>query len=1544
MFPTIIYSSPFPHFDPGCPDCVREQQALVFNQKSIKSTTTLNPLAKEFVPGLGRAARTSAHHHGESSHDEAPVIADIEAFPPLPSVRACKKESGGDQAPDSSDKICRRQTTQPDKADNKPLRKSNEKPPPPLTPTQVPIEPTPPGQKTRQVAAAINQPQMKATTSEPPLLQTAAPKPDPSSGSPSVLTRPMETIAEIVATKEKAKVPASAAAKKSVPTNEEVASTPPAGNKKKPDKSAGVKTAPVSKGTPSTHEKRATVTSLPETQSPKAAPPSTTEKSVTASSLPEAGTPKAGSPSTPAKKATEPSLPEASSPKAGSPSTPAKKAKVSSLPEASSPKAGSPSTQTKKATVSSLPEAGSPKAGSPSTPAKKATVSSLPEASSPKAGLPSTPAKKATVSSLAEANPPKAGSSSTPEKEAAVTPCPETRSPKAVPPSTTEKRATPTPVPETRSPRAAPQTTAEKTSTGMPLPDTGPPKAVTPSTTEKKATVAPLAETRSPKAATADTSRLPAPEAPKEPAPVGPVQTGATPAEPIVEQPPLKVLTAENNSKTDTENPATKKVTMASILARAVATAAIDSQNTRRMPPKPPEARAKISGPGIGELPEVNEAFSNIKRDPAKSEEQFRTLLKAGCSSDKLTNTLTEGLARSVMRQGTHRCHEAEDILRELQRKFTPKTSYKYRVTVNLTLTHALINLGKYLQSQSLLLDTMKLVNPERIKLDEQTALVTPCGHQRLDQAMVLSNLGKGYCSQARTMLLSIMASLRPVQQHTLPEKELMHTLCGDDELDVLMCRILEKERRFDEAQTMLLAIMDKYPAKQQRLPSNPAFPLPCNNRTLNMNMFRLLTEIGRDYQARLFLLQTMAIAEPARQTLGEDQAQLTPCGNDKLNMALVKQLQKEGNRSAAIQLLTAVMHTPGRDEATTAITPCSSSDLNFTMLKLLEEEFRLAEAETFLLQIMNMYRPKNQRNLPGFHAITTPCGSNFWDLAMVRLLRDRKKLPQAEAMMHRLMAQHRPENQRIGPPVTPCGNDRLDLQMASLLCQRHKYHEAESLLLALMCTYRPHVQLDLSREEALVTTCGSNDVDLAMVHLLEEQGNYDTAISLMLSSMTTHRPKRQRGQISRDQAMQTPCLRHTHNTTMLRLLSKAGKMEACRQFLQGIMALNRPNHQADLSPEEALTTPCGLGDVDRMAVTTLLETNDQEKSINLMLAMMKPHRPHQQQNLSHKKAMITPCLLQSLNQMLFTVLLYHARTHTAARQLMLAMMRSYPLNPQKTIPEDQLRFTPCSNFTMNMSMIMLLSKQGDTLGAKKLLLATMNLYRPGEERELPEHLAQITPCQQYELNLSMVRILASEQQHKEARIMLLAMMKIDPKVPTTATANGPCGNPVLDAAMLRILHTIGPEDQHNELIKACLEYYPEDPVFLMHHLINLCRQYKWADFDQQVGTMPPSPQRDLSVFIRYYNEALQCYLNADQTRGRELCAKAYQIVDRALQKSPQNASLLSHKAHCARILGQREYQALYDRSRMLDPDMERIEKDDYWRNDENKVIELLGV
>ena len=1003
-----------------------------------------------------------------------------------------------------------------------------------------------------------------------------------------------------------------------------------------------------------------------------------------------------------------------------------------------------------------------------------------------------------------------------------------------------------------------------------------------------------------------------------------------------------------NNSTSGTDNETKKTVTMARILANAVATDAFNKQKIIKMPRKVPASVAKkVAEPKVGERPEVGEAFSNIKKNPALAETQFCALLKAGSNSEKSINTLTEGLARAIMRQGKQRCAEAEGILKELQTKFTGRTPQKYQLAVNLTLANALNNQGKYLQAQSLLLTTMELVDPERADMDEQTALITPCGHQKIDQAMIQVHLGRSHYHKAKTLLLAIMANLRPPEQHHLSEAELLHTLCGDNELDVMMSRILEKQHRFAEARALLLAIMDKCPVKQQqRLPSNPLSPLPCADQVLNMNLFRLLSESDSDQQARLFMLQTMAMKEPRRYQLREDQALLTPCNDHKLNMALVRHLQKEGNRTAAIELLTAIMQAPG--QLTPTITPGDNNDLNFSMFKLLEEEHRFAEAETFLLQLMNTYRPKNQRSLPATLAITIPCGYGAWDLAMVRLLINRKSLPEAEAMMRRIMAQHRPEHQRTLSPsvidVIPCGNEKLDLQMAKVLCQRHKYKVAEALLLALMHTFRPHCQADLTREKALITACGNNETDLAMVFLQEERGNFDTAISLMLSSMAWHRPKWQREQLTPEQAMQTPCLRHEHNMTLLRLLGKAGKEQATRQLLLAIMALNRAHNQADLSPDAALSTPCGYSEVDRTAAITLLELNESEKSVNLVLAMMKPHRPQQQKTLPRDKAITTPCPVQSLNQLLFTALAYREDTHPAAEQLMLTMMKDYPLNPHRTIAAEQLKFTPCSNYTMNMSMIMLLSKKGDIAGAKKLLLATMNIYRTSDQRELPEHLAQITPCHKHDLDLKMVIILETEKQHPQARLLLLAMMKIDPA--TTATAHGPCGNPLLDTAMLRLLATAGPEDQHNELITACLKRYPEDPSFLIHHLINLCRQYKWADYDQQIGRLRPSIQRELSISIRFFTEALHCYLADDQGKGKELCTRAYHIADRALQKSPQNSSLLSHKAHCARILGHppSEYLPLFDRARTLDPTRERTEKNDHWRNDENRVIELLGV
>lgn len=995
-----------------------------------------------------------------------------------------------------------------------------------------------------------------------------------------------------------------------------------------------------------------------------------------------------------------------------------------------------------------------------------------------------------------------------------------------------------------------------------------------------------------------------------------------------------------------------QKATLASIVARAVATHALKntSQSTipRRKEAKP---AAKIQESRFFRRPEVDEAFKNLKLNPARAETQFYHLLKAGDLDQWQINNLKEGLARSLQRQGRQYCAEAERILRELQYEFTDDTPTTQIISVHLTLAHVLINSGKLAHSQTLLLQTMKLVDPERTN-NEKIALVTPCGHQNLDQALVLLHLERCHYQKARMLLLAMTADLRPPEQLSLPEEKLILHPCGDDQLDVLMCRILEKQQRFADAEKMLLALMRKYPAKQQRrLPSSyPVSPLPCADRMLNLNLLRLMSEADKDHEARLFMLQIMALAEPSRHQLSEDLALRTPCNDYKLNSGLVRQLHKEGNRTIAIELLTAIMQSTNgcNSDKNESITPCHNNSFNLTMLKLLNDEQRLTEAEAFLLLEMNSHRPKNQRHLPRDEAITTPCGNTSQDLSMVQQLINQKNLPEAQLLMRRIVSQQRPKHQKVLSPwvalVTPTGELKLDLQMAKILRLRHKYALAESLLLALMCTYRAHCQPELTRKEALVTACDNNEVNMAMVLTQEEQNNFDTAISLMLSTMAKHRPGRQKDKLtSPEQAMRTPCLHHNNNMAMLKLLSKAGKKEATLQLLMQIMVQNRTDNAAELPPDESLSTPCGRCDVDQTAVITLLEMNKQEMSINLLLAMMKPHRPRTQQDLPRNLAMVTPCTQNLLNQMLFTVLRRHKQTHSAAEQLMLAMMKNCLL-PRITVYVDDIGVIPCTSYTMNMSMISLHATRGNISAAKKLLLATMNLYRKDGQRERPEHLAQITPCHHHDLDLAMVRILMTEHCYQEAKTLLLAMMGIALNAP--AAAHTPCGSPVLDMAMLRLLAIAGPEEQHSKLLSACLQRYCEDTDFMTHQLINLCQQCKWAEFDQQVTRLCPTTQRDLVISIRYFNEALHCYLNKEPARGKLLCSKAYQTANKSLQKKPQNSSLLSQKAHCARILRHppEKYQPLFEEASALNPDREQTERDDHWRTLENQVLKLLGI
>ncbi len=1015
---------------------------------------------------------------------------------------------------------------------------------------------------------------------------------------------------------------------------------------------------------------------------------------------------------------------------------------------------------------------------------------------------------------------------------------------------------------------------------------------------------------------------------------------------PDTERPHPETFPPENNTE--------QRVTLASIVAKAVATNALKNTSQSTIPRrKEAKLATKIQESRFLRRPEVAEAFKNLKLNPARAETQFYDLLKAGDCHQWQINNLKEGLARSLLRQGRQCCAEAERILRELQYEFTDDTPTTQIISVHLTLAHVLINSGKLAQSQTLLLQTMKLVDPGRTN-NERIALVTPCGHQNLDQAMVLLHLERCHYQKARVLLLAMTADLRPPEQLSLPEEKLILQPCGDDQLDVLMCRILEKQQRFADAEKMLLALMRKFPAKKQRrLPSYPVSPLPCADRMLNLNLLRLMSEADRDHEARLFMLQIMALAEPSRHRLSEDMALRTPSYDYKLNLGLVRQLHKECNRTVAIELLTAIMQSTNqcnsdKNKSSSDITPCHNNALNHIMLRLLNDEQRLTEAEAFLLLEMNSHRPKNQRYLPRDEAITTPCGTTSQDLSMVQQLISQKNLPGAELLMSRIVSQQRPEHQNVLSPsvalVTPTGELRLDLQMAKILRLRHKYAIAESLLLALMSTYRAHCQPDLPRKEAIVTACDNNEVNIAMVLTQEEQGNFDTAISLMLSTMAKHRPGRQWDKLtSPEQAMQTPCLHHHNNIAMLKLLNKAGKKEAALQLLLQIMAQNRPDDAAVLPPEESLSTPCGRCDVDQAAVITLLEMNKQEKSINLLLAMMKPHRPRTQQNLPRSVALVTPCAQKLLNQMLFTVLKRHTQTHGAAEQLMLAMMKSCLL-PRITVCVDEIGVAPSTSYIMNMSMISLHATRGNISAAKKLLLATMNLYRKNGQRGLPEHLAQITPCHHHDLDLAMVRILITEHCYQEAKTLLLAMMGIALNAP--AAAHTPCGSPVLDMAMLRLLAIAGPEEQHTKLLRACLQRYCEDSDFLAHQLINLCRQCKWAEFDQQVTRLRPTSQRDLVISIRHFNEALHCYLSKDLTRGKLLCSKAYQIADQSLQKKPQNSSLLSQKAHCARILRQppKNYLPWFEEASALNPDREQTERDDHWRTYENQVIKLLGI
>ena len=188
----------------------------------------------------------------------------------------------------------------------------------------------------------------------------------------------------------------------------------------------------------------------------------------------------------------------------------------------------------------------------------------------------------------------------------------------------------------------------------------------------------------------------------------------------------------------------------------------------------------------------------------------------------------------------------------------------------------------------------------------------------------------------------------------------------------------------------------------------------------------------------------------------------------------------------------------------------------------------------------------------------------------------------------------------------------------------------------------------------------------------------------------------------------------------------------------------------------------------------------------------------------------------------------------------------------------------------------------------------------------------------------------------------------------------------MIDLNRVRLLQMRKQYEAFHKLVKACQKTHTHRTEYFEKYLICLGEQKRWDTFDKEIDAIKSAQKSDqpeskndqpesksdllesksvqLALSIRYFQEAIFQYGENDQVRGLSCCKQALSIADDLSEKYPTNASVLSQRAHCLRLLGkpESEWRELFRRAHIIDPERMRQEKTDNWRKEEQEVLASL--
>ena len=548
----------------------------------------------------------------------------------------------------------------------------------------------------------------------------------------------------------------------------------------------------------------------------------------------------------------------------------------------------------------------------------------------------------------------------------------------------------------------------------------------------------------------------------------------------------------------------------------------------------------------------------------------------------------------------------------------------------------------------------------------------------------------------------------------------------------------------------------------------------------------------------------------------------------------------------------------------------------------------RAFEAELILMTAHPFFGPQRQISPSNYYNANLTI-SRIWQL--------QGKYSESQAIL--LMMGNQTRSRNGLPPlseqksiITPCGDHLIDLAMVRLQEEKGDYPQAETLLLAMMKQHRPRASLSVP--------CGRHDLDLAMVRLQQEKGDYPQAVILLLAMMKKH---------SSQANLSVPCGKHDLDLAMVRLQEEKGDYLKAETLLLAMMK--------KLNPQANLSVPCGKHDLDLVMVRLQEEKGDYLKAETLLLAMRENHNPQASQSV--------PCGKQDLD--LAMVRLQEEKgDYLKAETLLLAMMKK--LNPQASLS------APCGEHDLDLTMVRLQEEKGDYLKAETLLLAMRESHNP--------QASQSVPCGKHGLDLAMIRLQQGKGDYPQAKTLLLAMRKIHSP---QASLSVPCGKHDLDLGLLQLLVRNQEYPAFDTLLRACQSVYPYKKEYEETYLISLGERKNWKSFDEEIKTVNTinSVAVQHIISVRFFQQAIELY-NRNEN-GDACCLSALNVVEKAIGTYPPRSYLFSQKAHCLRMLGYEEtvWRPLFQKADTLDPARMRHEKLDSWRKAEHQAFQKIA-